>query len=339
MKRDIKVSILIFWSVCMLVSSFILVNFSEAKPVKLTLISDYAKDRLWNKYLLQWVEKVNKSSKGELLIQWRGGPEVVSPFENLSPVSKGTFDLVCSTPAYHPNVVPEGTGLQLSKATPMEHRKIGSLKIVDEAYRKRANLTIIGWAFHGQGFGTLSVKPVYKLADFKGLKARCVPQWVAVAKALGMSPITLSIPETYSAIEKGIADAMLFVYDPTIYENGWYDHLKFIIRPNLFYVTTGLILINVDKWNQLSTEQQGLLTDSIKALEPELYEFYSDLTEKEIKRAVSLGLTEVQLPEDDAREYVRRQFQAMWNEFGASTPDAAEKLKKILPIPKELLQP
>ena len=337
MKRKGTVLGLVLLGVLIAFNGIILVKFVEAKPIKLTLISAYAKDRLWNKYLLKWVDKVKENSKGRIVIEWRGGPEVVSPFENLAPVSKGMFDLVSNTPAFHPTVVPDGTGIQLCKASPMEHRKIGSLQIVEKAYREKVNLTILGWAFHGQGFCTLSVKPVHKLADFKGLKARCVPQWIPVAKALGMSPVMLSIPETYSAIEKGIADAMLFVLDPTIYENGWYDHLKYIIRPNLYYVTSDFIFMNIDSWNRLSKEDQGILVDSIKALEPEAYDFYVNLSEKEVKRAISLGLTEIQLSEADAREYIRLQFQAMWKEFKASTPDTAAKLEKILPIPKELL--
>ena len=337
MKRKATVLGLVLLGILMVFNGIIPVKFAEAKPIKLTLISAYTKDNLWNKYLFKWVDKVKEDSKGRILIEWRGGPEVVSPFENLTPVSKGMFDIVSNTPAFHPTVVPDGTGIQLAVASPMEHRKIGSLQIVDKAYREKINLTALGWAFHGQGFATLTVKPVHKFADLRGLKCRCVPQWVPVAKALGMSPVMLSIPETYSALEKGIADAILYVLDHTIYEKGWYDHLKYVIRPNLFYVTSDFILMNLDSWNRLSKEDQGILVDSIKALEPEAYEFFVDNSKKEVERAVSLGLTEVRFSEADAQEYVRLQFQAMWKEFKASAPDTAAKLEKILPIPKELL--
>ena len=337
MKKKGMVFAWILFGFVILQYGFIPAGTAEAKPIKLTLISAYAKDRLWNKYLFMWMDKVKEKSNGRIEIVWRGGPEVVSPFENLAPVLKGAFDLVSNTPAFHPTVVPEGTGVQLCIASPMEHRRLGSFQIVEQAYRKRVNLTILGWAFHGQGFGTLTVKPVQKLDDFKGLKTRCVPQWVPVAKDLGMSPVMLSIPETYSALEKGIADAILFVLDPTIYENGWYDHLKYIIRPNVFYVTSDFIFMNVDSWNRLSPEDQAILVDSIKALEPELYDFFVNLSEKEVARAVEMGLKKVQFSEADAQEYIRIQFQAMWHEFKKSTPETAAKLEEILPIPKKYL--
>lgn len=310
---------------------------TTSKPVKLTLISAYTKDHVWNKYVFKWMDEVAEKSKGRIVIQWRGGPEVVSPFENLTPVSKGAFDLVSNTPAFYPTIVPDGTGMQLCFASPMDHRRLGTLEILDKVYRAKIKLTLLGWPFHGQGFGTLTVRPVQTLADLKGLKCRVVPQWVPVAKALGMAPITLSIPETYSALEKGIANAVLFVLDPTLHENGWYEHLKYIIRPNLYYVTSNFIHMNVDSWNRLSKEDQDILVDTIKVLEPELYDFFVKLTEKEIARAMSLGLKKVEFSKVDAQEYVRLQFQAQWKEFEASAPDTAAKLKGILPIPKELL--
>ncbi|OGP62371.1 MAG: hypothetical protein A2170_16125 [Deltaproteobacteria bacterium RBG_13_53_10] len=307
------------------------------KPVKLTMISAYTKDHVWNKYLFKWMEKVAENSKGRITIQWRGGPEVISPFQNLAPVSKGSFDFVSNTPAFYPTIMPEGTGMQLCFASPMEHRKLGTLQILDKVYRTKMNLTLLGWPFHGQGFGMLTFPPVKTLADLKGLKCRVVPQWVPVAKALGMAPVTLSIPETYSALEKKIANAVLFVLDPTLFENGWYEHLKYVIRPNLYYVTSDFIHMNVDSWNRLSKKDQGILVDSIKNLEPEIYDFFIQLTEKEIQRALSLGLKTVEFSKADAQEYVRLQFQTQWKEFEASAPDTAAKLKTILPVPKELM--
>lgn len=310
---------------------------AAAQPVKLTIISAYNKDHVWNKYLFKWMDMVQEKSNGRITIQWRGGPEVMSPFQNLSPVSKGVFDMVSNTPAFYPTILPDGTGMQFGFLSPMEHRKRGTLSILDEVYRAKMNLTILGWPFHGQGFGMLTIPPVKRLADLKGLRCRVVPQWVPVAKALGMVPVTLSIPETYGALDKKIANAVLFVLDPTIYENGWYDKLKYVIRPNLYYVTSNFIHMNLDSWNALSKEDQAILTDSIKALEPEMYDFFLKLTDKEIERAQSLGLKKVVFSKADAQEYVRLQFQAMWKEYEASAPETAAKLKPILSIPKELM--
>jgi len=310
---------------------------AEAKTVKLTLISAYAKDRLWNKHLFQWMDKVKENSGGRIVIEWRGGPEVVSPFENLAPVSKGMFDLLSTTSAYHPNVVPDATFIQLSDTSPMDLRRLGVINILDDVYRKKVNLTVLGWAFHGAGFGTLTVPPVKKLDDLKGMKARVVPQWIPVAKAYGMVPVNLSIPETYSALEKGIVDAVLFVLDPTIDENGWYEQLKYIITSEMLYRTTNPIFMNVDSWNRLSKEDQGILVDAIKALEPEMYKFYVQLTQKEIERAISKGLTEVEFSEAEAREYMRLQFQAQWKEAERMAPETAAKMAEILPIPEGFL--
>ena len=60
-------------------------------PIKLKLISMYPKDALRTSFPLKWMEKVNKEATGIDV------PEIVSTFQALDPIEKGTFDIVRGT--------------------------------------------------------------------------------------------------------------------------------------------------------------------------------------------------------------------------------------------------
>lgn len=311
---------------CLILIS-VTILFTEVKaqqtqsPIRLKAISMYPKDALWNSFPLKWMEKVNKATSGKLEISFIGGPEIVSPFEALTPVGKGTYDIVFGTPAFHFPVVPDGISSNFTRASLQDQRKAGLLDIVDPKYRQKANVTVIGFCAGGTKGITLLKKRISTLDDFKGLRLRTLPLWIPATKQLGASPVTLSLPEVYSALEKGIVDGLMVVMDSTIYENGWYEVLKYIVLPTTYYQTCDYILMNTNRFDALPKEYQKLFVDTIKEMEPEIYAYYSQATEVEIKRAVGKGLEIIQLSPQDAKKYYDIILKASWDNLSEKAPD------------------
>jgi tripartite ATP-independent transporter DctP family solute receptor len=54
-----------------------------------------------------------------------------------------------------------------------------------------------------------SKKPIYNTADLTNLKLRLpqIPSWVAVWKGLGAKPVPIALPELFTSLQTGIADA------------------------------------------------------------------------------------------------------------------------------------
>ncbi len=324
-------------SVCV-ISAFLTVLFlggtaaaAADAPLKLKLISMYPKDALWNSFPLKWMDKVNKAAAGKVQISFIGGPEIVAPFEALGPVEKGTFDMVCGTPAFHTGKVPDGYFSAFNKASLPEQRKAGFLKIVDKKYREKANITVIGFCAGGTKLGTLTRKRVATLNDFRSLRIRTVPFFVPVVEALGASPVSISIPETYSALEKGIVDGVWMPIDQTINENGWYRVLKYVIIPTSNFITTDYLMMNAKRFDALPKEHKDLFVETLKAMEPEIWEYYSKATEAELKRAVKEGLEMIHLSPEVAKEYLNRTFEAAWKNLAAKAPDTAAEVSKLFP--------
>jgi hypothetical protein len=104
------------------------------------------------KYIFNpFVEKVNKRAEGRLKISVFGF-EAVPSFEQLKPVREGLFDAVFTCPAYRTGEIPVGTGMYFIAAPAKEARRAGLVNIVDEAYRKKANIIHLVAIPDGVGF-------------------------------------------------------------------------------------------------------------------------------------------------------------------------------------------
>jgi TRAP-type C4-dicarboxylate transport system substrate-binding protein len=73
---------------------------------------------------------------------------------------------------------------------------------------QKGNVKIVGIVYRGLR-QTTAKKPIYTPADVYGLKLRLpnVPTWVAVWKGLEAAPVTLTLPELYSGLKTGKAEA------------------------------------------------------------------------------------------------------------------------------------
>lgn len=77
-----------------------------------------------------------------------------------------------------------------------------------EQIAKKGNTKMLGVIYRGNRQFT-SNKPVRTPADVKGIKLRLpqLPSWVAVWKEIGALPVPVALPELFTALQTGVADA------------------------------------------------------------------------------------------------------------------------------------
>jgi TRAP-type mannitol/chloroaromatic compound transport system substrate-binding protein len=103
-----------------------------------------------------------------------------------------------------------------------------------------------------------SRKPVRTVEDFKNLKFRTAGAWAEIAGGLGASTISIPGGETYTALERGVIDALewssLSVNEP----EGFRKIAKYIMYPGM-HSPGGMMecVINKDAWEALTDEQRG----------------------------------------------------------------------------------
>ncbi|MBW2082910.1 MAG: hypothetical protein JRI39_07445 [Deltaproteobacteria bacterium] len=202
------------------------------KTIKLNWVSflpkTAAETRLVQKF---FIDKVNEQSKGELIIRFRGGPETFGAFDIPKAVQRGVVDIgMVFVGAIEP-LVPGVQADMLSQITIDEERRPGGAYDFLQRLYNKANLYYLGKYSTGSGFfyTWLRKKRVEKRADFKGLSigGTTAAQPAALAWGCTYTPIPLS--ESYSAMERGVVDAISAQPASSWKNFGNYEVSKYVI--------------------------------------------------------------------------------------------------------------
>ena len=62
-------------------------------------------------------------------------------------MKRGLIDIIMSPSTYYANLVPEARLTGIATVTPQQWRKNGGHKMMSEAWGKKLNAIILGWAF------------------------------------------------------------------------------------------------------------------------------------------------------------------------------------------------
>lgn len=133
-------------------------------------------------------------------------------------------------------------------------------KALRERVLKKANLVHIAYVPVGP-YVTFSVRnDMSSVAGMKGLKARSLaPSERPGFAARGMSVVSLSTEEVYTALQNGMIDTLSTV--PTaVKAYAWWDHLKFAQLPYSIFADSEL-MANATWFNGLPKDVQKLLLD------------------------------------------------------------------------------
>lgn len=97
-------------------------------------------------------------------------------------------------------------------------------------------------------------------AEMAGVKIRVtagVPIYDALWSAMGASPVPLSFPDAYSAMQTGVVDAIELPVD-FIYNNQFHDLGKFMVETD-HYVYANFLIVNADYFNKLPDDLKQLI--------------------------------------------------------------------------------
>ena len=114
---------------------------------------------------------------------------------------------------------------------------------------------------------TTAQKPIYTPADVHGLKLRLpnIPTWMAVWKAIGTDPVGVPLPELYSSLKTGKAEAS--EGDLPQIQSFKLDEVQTHLIMTNHLVQTGGILINKPFFDKLSKADQELIVKAGKEAE------------------------------------------------------------------------
>jgi len=184
-----------------------------AKEVKLKLISAWplvgkVGERILTAKL--FIKKFNQLAKGKAKIIVIGGPEVVSPFDQLKAIQDGQFDMMVTTSLYYKQL----RGIQFYHYIPYDQqisRMKKGYKLVQEISKEDAKVVFVHLATPGLSFYVWTTKkPLRSVADAKGVKVRTFGDTTApLQKHLGITPTSIPSNAVYTALQTGVLEGAL----------------------------------------------------------------------------------------------------------------------------------
>ena len=122
-----------------------------------------------------------------------------------------------------------------------------------------------------------SHKPVRTLEDFKGLRIRTSGAWAEIASELGATTVVLPGSEVYSALERGVVDAVEWGGPGVNLSAGFHKITKYIIVPGIHQpASLNECMFNKDAWAKLSDHDKEMVKLAGKLNTYETFLAYGD---------------------------------------------------------------
>ena len=314
-----------------LAAAVVLVGFGPASAQEtLRALSMLPQPVAYTQNFLQFIDKVNAAGQGVVQIEFVGGPEAISTFDQPEAVRAGVIDMIYGPASYYPGLVPETDALVGSNVTPMEKRANGGIDLLNQIHQEKMNVYYLGHPDGGIQFHIyMTEEPQVKddgLPDMSGVKLRGAPIYREFfTDYLGATFVQVNVPEVYTALERGTVDGLGW---PSIgvMDLSWDKFLKYRIDPGYFQTDLS-ILVNLDKWNALSEEAKQLLQDTAIEWEQESYELLQAQRAEEDAEMKKRGMQVVELAPAAAKAYLNAAYDEAWSRLKERDPTHYDQLR------------
>src|SRR5215471_18608145 len=273
-----------------------------------------------------WVSEVNAKLGGQVRINYVGGPEVITRFQQVEALRTGVIDVIFTPSGDYQDQMPASQAFVLSKLNPSEERKSGFYDFMVEEHANKINARYLG-RVQVSPFYLWTKKEPKSLADLRGLKMRSGVLYDRLMREFGMVPVTINAPEVYTALQSGIVDGFGWPVTGPL-KRGWLDTVKNVIDIPFFGASNVVILMNLNKWKALPPATQDALTRLTADFEPRMVKHFDDENETEWK-AIGDKVKKVQLSADESKRYLDLAYDVEWKALQERAPDAVAKLRSL----------
>jgi len=302
------------------------------KPVVLTAVTVFPVVDENMDTLNMLIDKVKETSNGQLIIDFKGGPEVIGAFDQGEAVRKGVIDLSFLYSAAYGGLVP-GEGLfSVSPLTPEEERQSGFYDLMVELHKKYG-LMYLGKAPGADGVTEMKMgmwlkKPIEKPQDLAGFKIGGVsPLCNAFFTKLGATSHVLNTVEIYTALDRNIVDGAWYgLVGPVTF--GWMEVVNYYID-RTFYNDNCVFIMNLEAWNNLPKGLQDALIEAVKYVEHEGPISFNKYYERDKQAMRDKGIKFIKFSPEDEKWFLDACYTAEYENQLTLNPDVSSRAKEL----------
>ena len=282
---------------------------------QITAVHAFPPSLIYTQSFLEFVDKVNERGEGVVQINVRGGPEVIGLSEQPDAVRNGVVDMAYTAASFYAGTVPERDAMVASNTNAIYARENGGIDLLNEIHQEKMGTYYLGWFDSGVSYNLYTIdEPKMDAEDnlsISGLRLRSNPVYDAFFQGyLGAQPISLPTTDVYAALERGVVNATGWT-QIGLKDLNWDRFLNYRVDPAFFSTDMGVI-VNLNKWNQLSEESQQILQEV--AIEHER-ESAEKLEERSLEQQAQLeadGMQVITLEGEASQRYADAARDATW---------------------------
>ena len=294
---------------------------AQAQETTLRLVSAFPETATYVKHMMPWIQKFNAEGKGNVQINFIGGPKAIPTFEVGTSVKNGVVDMAMNTGAFYTNLMPEADFLKLTQIPVAEQRKNGAFDYINKVWSQKANMVYLARMVDETPFHLYLTKKIDK-PDLNGLKLRITPVYREFFASMGASLIQTPPGEVYTALERGVVDGYGWPIHG-IFDLNWHEKTKFRADPG-FYNAEVSIIMNQDAWKKLSAKQRDYVQKQVLALEG-MNSYWRTLNAEETKKQADAGIQTIKF--DNA--FREKAYEVAWAAATKQSPEHAPQMRKL----------
>lgn len=279
---------------------------AQAKPIELTYSIFFPAPHKNTVLATQWAEEINKRTNGRVKITMFPGGTLTPADKCYDGVVKGLSDIGMSVVSYTRGRFPLTEVIDL----PLGYKSgLAATKLVNAYYKKfkpkEFEDTKVMY-LHAHGPGILHTKkPVQKLEDLKGMKIRSTGTVAKIVAALGATPVAMPMPETYDALQKGIAEGVMC---PVEALEGW--KLGEVIKSTTLnygsaYTIAFFVVMNKERWNSLPPDIQKIIEQVNEEWIEKTGKSWDEIDTSGMQFTKKLGNQVIQLSKEEDERWVK----------------------------------
>ncbi|MGH6788472.1 MAG: TRAP transporter substrate-binding protein DctP [Pseudolabrys sp.] len=295
-----------------------------AQEVTLRAVSAFTEKTTYSRGFEKFIERVNRSGKGLVQINYIGGPKAMPPFEVGKALQAGVIDVANTTGAFTTNVMPESDAWKLTEKPMSELRKNGGYDYMAKLYADKMNAIFLARLVDNNPFHLYLTKPISK-PDLTGLKLRITPVYRDFFQAMGATVVQTPPGEVYTALERGVVDGYGWPITG-IFDLGWHEKTKYRVDPG-FYTAEVSVLVNKTVWQKLNDAQRAVLLKAAQQGEAEATAEFQAENEKDTKRQADAGIKTIKFDGAGAAEWRKKAYDAGWAGIIKQSPEHGPKLR------------
>ena len=289
-----------------------------AKTHKFIMQNMFSLNHPISKAVHNMTQTIKQRSNGQISIQVLPSGALVKGPSIFESVGMGSIDMGTSCSCYHGGILPAAAVAFALPGDPRGVDEILDFIYTDEVLAFFRNAYASQNVFFGapmvmDGYTIVSKKPIETWEDLKSMKVRASGSIAKSLKKMGIPTVFIPFSEIYVALSRGTIDAEISGNHTESYLAKTYEVAKYQTNPEISGAQNCEIIINQDRWNELSPNLQALFDAELKKCSQEVARLFAAENKEVIGKMEAKGAQMLTLPDAVMQKWTQTAIQ-MWDE-------------------------